>query len=148
MRDQVKEVFDALASKNKLTAEAVVKEARRKGSPLHDLFDWNDASAAHRSRLHQARDLIREYTVNVTVRPGRAERVQAFVNVSHKHGSSNAAGAYEPRAAVLAESAKRSALVEKVLDQIERTLSLNGDLTELDDIRAACARVRARKVAA
>jgi hypothetical protein len=37
----------------------VVGDASDPDSPLHAYFDWNDANAAHRYRLEQARRLIR-----------------------------------------------------------------------------------------
>lgn len=43
---------------NGLTAEAVVKEASKKSSPLHSYFDWENDVAGKKWRLHQARMLI------------------------------------------------------------------------------------------
>lgn len=40
------------------TPEAVVERARDASSPIHDLFEWNDARAADKYRLHQARTSI------------------------------------------------------------------------------------------
>ncbi len=40
-------------------AEAVLNAARPRSSPLHDAFDWNDASAAKEQRLSIARLLLR-----------------------------------------------------------------------------------------
>jgi hypothetical protein len=37
----------------------VVREARAPKSPLHRHFDWSDTVAAHKWRLHQARNIIR-----------------------------------------------------------------------------------------
>ncbi len=48
-----------------VTAELLVVEAESPGSVFHDLFDWNDASAARMHRLKQARDLIRWIEVEV-----------------------------------------------------------------------------------
>lgn len=38
--------------------EVVVDDARSEASPLHDYFDWDDATAAHARRLDVARKLI------------------------------------------------------------------------------------------
>jgi len=58
-----KSQFDALIKKLKkdggLTASGVLAEAKRKGSPLHGLFDWDDTTAAHEYRLIQARQVIK-----------------------------------------------------------------------------------------
>lgn len=44
---------------NGLTPQSVVDDARRKSSPLHDCFEWDDTEAAKEWRLQQARNLIR-----------------------------------------------------------------------------------------
>lgn len=49
-----------------LTPEMVVREASSSNSPLHGLFEWNDARAAHQHRLDTARTLIREVRVKIT----------------------------------------------------------------------------------
>jgi hypothetical protein len=43
----------------RVTPEAVVDDARDPTSPLHDLFEWDDAVAAHNFRLQVARRIIR-----------------------------------------------------------------------------------------
>lgn len=42
----------------RLTPVSVVRDARKKSSPLHSLFEWNDGKAAQRWRLHWAREII------------------------------------------------------------------------------------------
>jgi hypothetical protein len=48
-----------------LTADAVVAEATNEASPLHHLFEWDDAKAAHAHRLDQARILLRGIHVRI-----------------------------------------------------------------------------------
>ena len=50
-----------------LLPEHVVKDARRKTSPLHDLFEWNDTAAAQKYRLQQARRVITSVRVDIKV---------------------------------------------------------------------------------
>lgn len=47
----------------KLTASQVLNDAMQKNSPLHDQFEWDDSTAAHKHRLEQARTLIRSIRV-------------------------------------------------------------------------------------
>ncbi len=49
--------------KKKRTASHVVEMAVRPASPLHKFFEWNDTTAAHQHRLHQARQLFQSYTI-------------------------------------------------------------------------------------
>jgi len=48
-----------------LTPEIVIAAAQNPDSALHEQFDWDDDSAAHKWRLHQARALIRGATLIV-----------------------------------------------------------------------------------
>src|SRR4051812_32669931 len=41
------------------TAEAVLADAMRPESPLHELYDWDDARMAYKYRLAQTRVMIR-----------------------------------------------------------------------------------------
>ena len=43
----------------RITKEFIVAAAKKKSSPLHDYFDWDDKKAAHKHRLEQAGELLR-----------------------------------------------------------------------------------------
>jgi hypothetical protein len=47
--------------------EVVVQEARNPKHPLHQEFDWNDSSAAHKHRLDTARHLIASVEVELHI---------------------------------------------------------------------------------
>lgn len=47
----------------RLQPRKVVEESRKKGAPLHRIFDWNDSSAAGKYRDWQARNLIRSVQI-------------------------------------------------------------------------------------
>jgi hypothetical protein len=54
-----------IKSAGRLTKDAVVQDARKKSSPLHSYFEWDDSIAGQRYRLVQAEELIGEVTVLV-----------------------------------------------------------------------------------
>jgi hypothetical protein len=66
-----------------LKAEAVVREARKQTSVLHQYFDWNDSVAAEKWRIEQAGQIIRYIVV---VHKGVDEEedlcVRAFVSIN------------------------------------------------------------------
>jgi hypothetical protein len=65
-------------AQGRLTAQRLVEVARNKRHPCHDLFDWDNDSAAHAHRLDQARTLIKMVTVKINVH--RVEmRIVGFV---------------------------------------------------------------------
>src|SRR5262245_51733442 len=49
----------------KIETEVVVKEAKPKGAPLHEAFEWDDGVAAEEFRKHQARALVKSLVVVV-----------------------------------------------------------------------------------
>jgi len=56
-----------------VTAENILSRAKKKRHPLHNLFTWDDTSAANQYRLAQARHMLRSYVqIDITTgRPGR-----------------------------------------------------------------------------
>lgn len=67
----VKAALDLLAERNegRLTPEAVVAAARDPESALHEHFTWDDAEAAQKRRLDEARALIRSVKVVIRTEP-------------------------------------------------------------------------------
>lgn len=65
--EDVKRRIQELSRKRegRIAPEDVVEDARSKKSPLHKCFDWDDASAAAKHRLHTARQLITSVRVNI-----------------------------------------------------------------------------------
>jgi len=63
-----------------LTPQAVVDEARPKTAPLHNRFEWDDATAGEAYRRVQASELIRSVRIQYAVDPKTSERkyVRAF----------------------------------------------------------------------
>ena len=61
-----------------LTPELVVREARKKTSPLHACFEWDDTKAAEKYRKYEARNLTGAVLV---VTQQTSEPVRAFHNV-------------------------------------------------------------------
>jgi len=59
-------VLRALELDGRLTPLGVLDAAASPDSPLHDEFDWNNDSAAHKYRISQARSLIRSVQVVIT----------------------------------------------------------------------------------
>lgn len=75
----------------RLTPEAVVQAASAEDHPLHDRFEWDDTTAAHKYRLNQARQLIRVVRETYTDRRGNPADVRTFHAIPRAEGM-----AYEP----------------------------------------------------
>jgi len=60
LQDQLQSVYDR---RGLMTPDVVVEEATPVEHPLHDRFDWNDRTAGHQWRRHQAAELIRSVRI-------------------------------------------------------------------------------------
>lgn len=78
------EVIRTLAEKNggEITPEIVLDEAKRKSSPLHGYFCWDNNKAAQEYRLIQAASLIRRIKVTYQTGEETSVRVRAYINVN------------------------------------------------------------------
>lgn len=63
-----------------LTPSDIVKDAKRKKSPYHDYFDWEDTLAAKKWRIQQARQLT-EGIVKVVIIGTEAKEQRALLSV-------------------------------------------------------------------
>lgn len=64
--DDIQNVIrDIYEQHGRCTPQQLVNEARSQDSPLHDLFDWSDTSAAEKWRRDQGRRILRRYRIDV-----------------------------------------------------------------------------------
>lgn len=115
-RDRLVELSEE--NNGQITTSLVLKDAKRKESPLHDYFEWDDTKAAHQHRLQQARMLIKR--VNVVI----FKPEEQFIHVPKFKQKGE--GAYKPIKTVVKSSteyelAKQEA--EKRLNAAQEALS-------------------------
>jgi hypothetical protein len=94
-----------------LTPAVTVEEASDEENPLHDAFEWDDATAAHEHRLGQARSLIRAVCV---VYDADEPAQSVYVHVTGEEG-----GEYQPIEVV----AKCPELSEIALEELRAKLA-------------------------
>jgi hypothetical protein len=68
--------------RGELTPPAIVHESQPRTAVLHNAFEWNDATAAHEYRLHQARNIVSTVTVVRENTEGNEISVPGFVSIS------------------------------------------------------------------
>jgi len=66
----------------KLTPVLLIKEAKKKKSPLHDYFEWNNDKASDKYRLYQARQLIKNIEVTIILEDDEPIVVPQSVHIS------------------------------------------------------------------
>lgn len=100
--DIAKEVLRIQEAEGVCTAEAFVDAARNEGSPLHALFDWDDAVEAEMWRRHKARTIIGRVKVTLN-----ETRTPAYVSVTLSQGGSQKRG-YVPVEQAMSDEDLRS----------------------------------------
>ena len=129
-------------SDGKLSAEAVLEDAKNPNSPLNGYFDWDDSEAARLYRLQQARGLIRSVVaIYRTSADSGPKSVRAFVSV---RSGDDAKPSYISTAVALSDDEMRARTLRKAWEEAQRFRQRYADLTEfaglfasLDEIEAS-----------
>jgi hypothetical protein len=121
----------------RLDSEDVVEHARKRRSPLHPLFDWDDASAAEKYRVEQAKYLIR--SIEIVIDGGGDEQVpiRAFVSVKRDEDRS-----YTSTVHALSDPELRAQIVAQAFKELEAWRQRHAELTEFAKIFAQIDRAR------
>ena len=118
-----------------LTPADVLKDAKRKASPLHDYFDWSNTSAAEKYRLIQAGHLVRSVVVVFESAEITEEDtiVRAFVSLADV----NDKPAYVSVSDAMADPESRREIVRRAMREASAWQKRYQDLAELAHIFAA-----------
>ena len=118
---KAEDVGDELARINdkhgELTPSQIVKESRPAKALLHDVFEWDDPTAAEEYRIHQARLVINCVTVFNEDLPD-TKPVQAFVSITVLNEDEENERRYIPAQQVTSNPK----LLEQHLDHLKRRL--------------------------
>lgn len=115
LRSALTEIYQ---SRGELTPQIVVDEARPKGAPLHDRFEWNDKLAGEAYRRVQAQQLIRSVRIEYTSEPsGERKFIRGFHSL-RESGDAEREG-YAPTE----EIAQDELAMRILLKQCEREIS-------------------------
>jgi hypothetical protein len=102
----------------KLTPIDVINEARSISSPLHEVFDWDDNSAAEKFRLVQARGLINHITVEIKYDHTTKEQ-KAWFSVNTTPNNNEVDIAYVNVERVLTEKPLREQMLLEAIQEAE-----------------------------
>jgi len=113
------ECLDKISEKNNntITPYYVIEEARSPRNPLHEVFDWDDNSAAEKYRLEQARHLINHLVVEVRYDHTKKEQ-KAFFNVTDRINEDDSERVYVNFERVLSDPEKREQVVGNALKEL------------------------------
>jgi len=110
-----------------VTPQEVVDAARKKRSPLHEMFEWDDDEASRKWRVQQARHLIGHIEIIIDLPNGKQSPIRAFHSVPVRVRVPSAAESEEyttERKYVRIEYIDRNAeMRDDVIDKAKRELA-------------------------
>jgi hypothetical protein len=132
----VKDCLEQICEKHDgvLTAELVLREAKKKTSPLHTHFLWDDTEAARQYRLIQAGDLIRKVKVTYSPQEDVSYRVRAFFNVVQAGDNEEGKKIYVPIKEAMNNPSYREQLLAEAKRDADTFVKKYKVLTEVKDI--------------
>jgi len=121
-----------------LRPEDVIEAAKDARSPLHDQFDWSDDVAAHKWRLHQARNLIRVCVRQIELPNGARTECRVWVSLTPDRALPG--GGYRTMESVLVAQSLRQQLLADAMKEAEAFRTKYASLTELAEVHRAISR--------
>ena len=121
----------------------VVNEARSKKSPLHEVFDWDNNSAAEKYRIEQARHLINHITVEIQY-DGQKEDIKGWVSVNETPNEKTLNKVYITTEKVLSEPELRQQLLIEAIEEAEYWTGKWKQYRELSSIFVAIRKTKQR----
>lgn len=117
-----------------LDAPKVVEVARDKRNPLHDCFTWDNTKAGEQWRLHEARNLIRVYSMREME---KAEPDAGNVFVSLRSDRGRGGNGYRSLANVLSDGDLRDQLLADAFEDMKYFRLKYKRLSELQQVFSA-----------
>ena len=137
----VGEQFEAIEKRDgKLTKAAVVDAARAEDSPMHGMFEWDDAVAGELYRQDQAHFYIRHLEVEIVkVGSGNGKTVttRGFMNVTPVNaGNREKAGAYVNTLSATQNPETYRIVLERAKNELRMFREKYRDIKELEPVFA------------
>lgn len=117
---------------HQLSPEEIVRAASEAKSPLHSAFEWDDAKAATRFRIDQARHLVSLIDV-VIIREDQTEgAIRAFVSVTMDEGRGYASTVH-----ALGDEELRKQVLKRAWQELEAWRHRHAELVEFGRLFSA-----------
>jgi hypothetical protein len=129
-----------------ITADAVLEDAKRKRSPIHNEFEWDDSIAAHEHRREAARTMTRSLRVVREEAPNVSARQYELQVVSSEQADKRGipARSYRTTVDILKDPVERDRLIARAIRELAAFRDRYAGISELavvfsaiDDISAA-----------
>ena len=124
--DAQKVADEILAIGSSATTAQILDKARDEQTELHKCFDWNDAEAAEKWRLQQARHIV----CNLVIK-GKSETPRTEVRVFFK---TDADSGYKPTVLIMQDKDEYRKLLDRALAELNSFRAKYKTLVELDGV--------------
>ena len=121
------EICEELAAQNRLTAQELVDVSKPESAPLHNAFEWDDATAGNEWRKYQARNMIRSLMI---VRNDQ-EPIKMYFNLEKKEPE------YKSIELILESESDYQKMLNNALRELNSFRTKYEKLTELRSVFAA-----------
>ena len=126
--DVGKELED-IETKEGITPRNVVEYAKNEKTTLNKMFEWNDAIAGEKWRIQQARDIIRNISVEYIKQDNTKTQIRAFVKTSLKHKEE-----YRNIEAVVSDEEQYALLLNQAYKELNSTKNKYVELQEIQEL--------------
>lgn len=109
------------------TTAQILDKARDEKTELHKCFDWNDATAAEKWRLQQARHIVCNLVIKEREGGAPKPEVRVFFKTDNESG-------YKPTILIMQDKEEYQKLLARALVELESFRSKYKALTELDGV--------------
>lgn len=123
LQSEIQKIYD---DNGEVTPSLVLKKAKLKRNPMHDLFEWDDTVAGHEYRLYQSRNYIRQVKVIYE------EQEQKLVHVTCE-GNIRKEGKYKPIKSVVRNQSEFERAMSEALSRCRSAERAVKDLQEAVD---------------
>ena len=124
--DAQKVADETLATASSATTAQILDKARDEQTELHKCFDWNDAEAAEKWRLQQARHIV----CNLVIKE-KSETPRPEVRVFYK---TDADSGYKPTVLIMQDKDEYRKLLDRALAELNSFKAKYKTLAELDGV--------------
>ena len=120
-----------------LKPQFVVQEAEDPSHPLHSEFDWDDAVAAEKHRLQQARQLISKVRIQF-----KENEIDAFYSVRVELANGQQDRAYVSHSVILKNPSLREQILQDALTELMHWEEKYAEYSELKPVMDAAKEVK------
>lgn len=108
------------------TTAEILEKARDETTELHKCFDWDDAEAAEKWRLQQARHIVCSLVIKEKTEASKPE-VRAFFKTDSESG-------YKPTVLIMRDKDEYRKLLDRAIAELDSFRAKYKALTELDGV--------------